>query len=474
MVGFLFWAAIWLFWYEPEHDEVEHWHAAWLMHQGQRPFLDFFEHHSPLLWNLLRVYYTLAGENFAIIPVSRALTILIFALTIWLAYRIAGRWTSQEGAWIAALGFPMFSFSLLLAHLFVRGDPFILLFLMLALWLAHPLADKRSWSKPEYGRLFWFFVCLGIALGVSPRAGIPALTLFLTLTFFGLRSLHVGRLLLIFLAGAIIVLIPTVLQALWYGPDLYFFWVYKFSATLYPGFSPLKNLTRLLLAAFPIWLLVGMGIYRFLCDPALRGRRSLWVIVVMAIVNFIGLWVSSRPYMQHFLMTIPFFGFLAGIGYDGLLKALRDRIRLPNWNWAGLLLLAGLLFLCGKSYRLYKGGGLESRPAWTERARWLLDRASDDATFAAGMAYFSPLFMSDSFYYWFAGRYAKPTLSRIQPDFQGYTLEDLQRATPTVLHESFSEAWGFLRSPQYQRWLEANYNPTPYRGYWLRKDAVGP
>jgi len=235
IAGLFLWVLSWLWWYEPEHDEVEHWHVAWLMHQGQQPFQDFFEHHSPLLWNLLRIYYVLAGENYAIILVSRALMVIVFALTIWLIYRIARRWVSPGAAWIAALGFPTFSLGLLLAHLFVRSDPLILLLLVVALWLACPLVDGKNWEKRDIHRLFWIFICLGLALGFSPRAGIPVAILFLMIAIFGLKKIPFLSFLIFFVIGGIIVILPTVIQALIYNPELYFYWVYYFSATLYPS-----------------------------------------------------------------------------------------------------------------------------------------------------------------------------------------------------------------------------------------------
>ena len=34
-------------------DELEHLHATWCVAQGQLPYRDFFEHHTPLLYYLL-------------------------------------------------------------------------------------------------------------------------------------------------------------------------------------------------------------------------------------------------------------------------------------------------------------------------------------------------------------------------------------------------------------------------------------
>jgi hypothetical protein len=38
-------------------DESEHAHAAWLVSRGERPLDDFFQHHQPLLWSMLGLYF---------------------------------------------------------------------------------------------------------------------------------------------------------------------------------------------------------------------------------------------------------------------------------------------------------------------------------------------------------------------------------------------------------------------------------
>lgn len=38
-------------------DEAEHTHVAWLISRGQRPLIDFFQHHQPLLWSVLALYF---------------------------------------------------------------------------------------------------------------------------------------------------------------------------------------------------------------------------------------------------------------------------------------------------------------------------------------------------------------------------------------------------------------------------------
>ncbi|MBU0518644.1 glycosyltransferase family 39 protein [bacterium] len=467
--GFILWAVAWACVFEPEHDEIEHFHAAWLMHQGEQPFDDFFEHHEPAFWNLLQLYYLIFGENYGIILTARLLTLAIFLLTSFYTFRVARFFTGPEGAWIAAFSFPLFNMSYMMANLFVRGDPLILLLLMICLYSIIGLTQKPVWSVREDRSLLFIFLLMGLAVAISPRAGIPVLTLFIAAGSFSLKRWKLGKSLGLFLVGGLIVCLPILIEALIYDVDHYIFWVFKFSTSIYPPFSPIRYISKLLITAAPIWLLAVYAVWRFFKFRNQPDAAGKWIILAMAVTNFAGLWASSRPFMQQFLTVIPFWGLLAGLGYDDLFKRLRHHLKLARFNWAGLLLLAGLIVLAGRSIPFWSNPAMTHRSAWIERAQWMVDNTSEDATFAAGMAFFHPIFMQDAVYYWFAGRYAYPTLDRLGRAPDPYTFQALRVTRPTIIHETFGEVWGFKFDPEFRQWLEKKYEPTPYKEYWIRK-----
>src|SRR5690242_7052066 len=46
------------------HDEAEHCHVAWLIGKaGLTPIRDFFQHHQPLFWDVLKLYYVWGGDG---------------------------------------------------------------------------------------------------------------------------------------------------------------------------------------------------------------------------------------------------------------------------------------------------------------------------------------------------------------------------------------------------------------------------
>lgn len=67
-------------------DEVEHLHAAWAIAQGQVPYRDFFQNHTPLLYYLLAPVFALMGEDLRIVYVGRALMLLCILLILLQLY----------------------------------------------------------------------------------------------------------------------------------------------------------------------------------------------------------------------------------------------------------------------------------------------------------------------------------------------------------------------------------------------------
>lgn len=82
-------------------DEFEHLHAAWLVSIGKVPYVDFFEHHNPLLWYLSAPIVSLFYDNVIIFYIMRGISFLCSALTVWYIYRIALFFESRAGAWLA-------------------------------------------------------------------------------------------------------------------------------------------------------------------------------------------------------------------------------------------------------------------------------------------------------------------------------------------------------------------------------------
>ena len=72
----------------PEGDIIEHIHVAYLVGIGEVPYLDFFEHHNPLLWYMFGWLVKLFEGNVEVVGIVSYLTYLFFLIGCWYLYKI--------------------------------------------------------------------------------------------------------------------------------------------------------------------------------------------------------------------------------------------------------------------------------------------------------------------------------------------------------------------------------------------------
>lgn len=59
-----------------DYDELEHFHAAWLVRRGAKPFYDFFECHPPFFWYPMSLFFRVFGDSYNLLYVFRFIAAL--------------------------------------------------------------------------------------------------------------------------------------------------------------------------------------------------------------------------------------------------------------------------------------------------------------------------------------------------------------------------------------------------------------
>ncbi|MEM6456538.1 MAG: hypothetical protein AAF772_15710, partial [Acidobacteriota bacterium] len=77
-------------------DEYQYAHGAWLIARGQVIFRDFFEHHFPLLHQLLALVWLGLDDDPAHLALLRLTTVPVILLTLWAGWQLNRRFA---GAW---------------------------------------------------------------------------------------------------------------------------------------------------------------------------------------------------------------------------------------------------------------------------------------------------------------------------------------------------------------------------------------
>ena len=162
---------VYAFVFRLDSDEPQHLHVVWGWTQGQLPYRDFFDNHSPLFSWLCAPLLRVLGERVDIVPWMRLAMIPLAALCLGCVYRLGAHLFSRRTGWWAAIAtgfFPLFFYT----STEFRPDNLWAAFWLLALTVLLTGALTRR-------RLFFFGLVLGFAFATSMKTTLLAAALML-------------------------------------------------------------------------------------------------------------------------------------------------------------------------------------------------------------------------------------------------------------------------------------------------------
>ena len=76
---------------------AEHCHVAWLIgHEHQKPIRDFFQHHQPLFWDVLQLYFRMGADGPEVLYFGRVLVVLCAGLSVLAVFLLARRLARRD------------------------------------------------------------------------------------------------------------------------------------------------------------------------------------------------------------------------------------------------------------------------------------------------------------------------------------------------------------------------------------------
>jgi hypothetical protein len=296
-----------------DFDESEHCHVAWMMgRMHQQPLRDFFQHHQPVLWDLLKTYYLAGGEGPEVLYFGRALVVVCALGFAVGAFLLARNWAKgNTGAtapgWLGGLlgVAPVLLMSVATRPvLVIRPETISLPFFVLALacW-TWPADSARRWAGMGRGLLAG--VLFGAAVYASPRFALLSGALLLLPSDRGrLFSLEIGPLLAA-VVGAVAFAGGYQLLTTGRLSDLYF--NLEFSSLTYKVYQPHLQPIQTLLVFGAELVLAGAWIFLRLDGP---GRRRFLVqgvyLLLLTGASLTMAWPT--PYPQNFLAVAVWMG----------------------------------------------------------------------------------------------------------------------------------------------------------------------
>lgn len=337
--GILLVVSAFLLWWARERpfrgEEIEHVHVAWRVAQGAVPYLDFFEHHHPLLWYLLAGALPWVGESGDTIGVLRLALVPVALLTLLLTGLLALEATgSRRMAWTAAILLGS-TVAFLETGVAVRPDGPMVLFGTLCTVLL--LRAQRTGRGLEAATA-------GVALGIAFCFLQKAVLLLLALVLAGMiRKVALGRgvplrILAWFSLGlGGVVLAGGICLAMAGGLDDYLWTNWVFNAIVSAELARVPTTGVGLVVNFPYWLLVVVG--SVLVITRHRSEDALFTTASIALALF-AILAAARAVRWHYLLQAMPMGTVVG---GWALQRLFERVRLsPVWRLAVLVTIVAV------------------------------------------------------------------------------------------------------------------------------------
>ena len=82
-------------------DDVEHLHSAWLVYQGKIPYVDFFQHHNPLLWYIFAPLLGFFAYNIEVFDCVRIISTLVMFVNLFVVGLIIKKYITKS--WLGSL-----------------------------------------------------------------------------------------------------------------------------------------------------------------------------------------------------------------------------------------------------------------------------------------------------------------------------------------------------------------------------------
>jgi len=279
------------------YDEAEHAHVAWMMGKlGLCPLDDFFQHHMPLCWDVLKVYFQVGLDGPEVLYFGRFLVVLSLILSCfgwWKISHLLGP-SKIQADYATAAGCGAFALLCLQQHdiMVIRPESLALAPWVLALWCW--LAARTA---PRHGTTLCFGsgVLYSISLFFSPRM----LFLAAWVVYFGRRR-PVVRHLLAFTVGGFAFALAYLACGSSSLRYLYFAVVYS---------SKLQKIgnwdTEFWMPYFynPVVVTLAILWVLLLCMSTWAWRRlSCWHFIYLCVIYWVG-WATSFPhlYLQNFV-----------------------------------------------------------------------------------------------------------------------------------------------------------------------------
>ncbi|MEP2026663.1 MAG: glycosyltransferase family 39 protein [Reichenbachiella sp.] len=360
-----------------DHDELEAVHSAWKILDGERIYIDFFQHHHPLFYYSLIPIIHIFGASTATLLVLRFLMFSMFILFLTGTFKFSlTLFKDKSVAWLCIVllsSMAMFTQK----AIEIRPDvPQALLGLTAIFLLFRYIRNHRL------NGLTLSAFCLGVSF------------LFLQKTIFIIASVGLIQLLwvyqqkysfkelLIYWCVFVLTIAPYYAYLISYNQfENYLFWNWTLNMNFKGGFSAFNTLVESFSYNHFIWIFFVLGMVRFY-------KEKQFDVLLLSFLLLLSVFLVKAPYRQYFMPFIPFMCIISSYAL------LAIQYRKQRYILVTMIVLVPLVYFL-RTIIVYP-----NQPQ-LKKIEWVLNKTNHGDLIYDGDVYFN-VFRADVDFFWYS------------------------------------------------------------------------
>ncbi len=292
-----------------DHDEFATIHTSWKILQGEKIYIDFFEHHNPLFYYSLSPIIGLLGENIHTIIAIRLIVFLLFLSILVVTYFIAKRIFNSDIAIISLL-LLVTTFIFVTKAIEIRLDVPETLCALLSIFLLLVFFEKKGFVY-----LILSSFLLGMAFLVFQLALFPIFIIGCLLLFELYKKNMLLRDVIIYAAAFLLTVAPYMIYLFCTNAFYNYFqlnWILNMKFLLrFPPFDLLLQ-TYSISSILVVFYVIGL---LFFIKTSNQMRIAVLSLGVLLSVFFV-----RHPYPQYLMLAMPLIAMIAANAMYTILK----------------------------------------------------------------------------------------------------------------------------------------------------------
>lgn len=398
------------------HDEFEAIHSAWKISTGEKIYVDFFQHHNFLLYNILSWVIMIFGSSVTAIVMSRMLIFTMAMAIFWLTYKIAQMAYGKNVA-LWSLFFLSTTAMFFQKVIEVRPDVPLVLFELLTIFFLMKYFEikKRTYLFLSAASLFVAFLFLQKAVFLIILLGIflifkiykKQFKFWDFLLYFGTLGIFLG----------FFVLYLLVFNSF----SEYIFLGWLLNTKLLNTF-PLYKYLLISIEQNPLtWILYFFGILIMIRKKTF----DMLAFISLGLLAFI--FLTKSPFPQYYLMSLPFVVMIASLFADKIFEKKKF-----------IMIFIMIISIIYPSYALFENINKDNNKEQLQKIDYVLSITNPSDYIYDGDANFN-IFRKDIDYFWFS---VKPktgnlTAYRLMKNYDYDVYKLIDELKPKVVSDSF-------------------------------------